>query len=140
MQVQFTPTILFFNERAELALRLNGYLPPVAFKRALEYVAGKHENRISYRDYVAREATTGASQPVLPDSPFTDSASRESAKPTVVLFEQNDCPNCETLHQRVLSLQETSELLSGFNRLRVDMVRQARRHAHRQANARAALR
>ena len=31
MRVQFTPTLLFFNEQGEVVLRLNGYIPPQSF-------------------------------------------------------------------------------------------------------------
>ena len=53
LKVQFTPTLLFFDEAGEIVLRLNGYLPPARFKTALEYVAQGREKEISYRDYVA---------------------------------------------------------------------------------------
>lgn len=122
LQVQFTPTLLFFNESAELALRLNGYLPPADFKRALEYVAGRHEKQISYREYVAAHAPPPVtSDAPTPTSAFTETPERAADKPTVVLFEQRDCPNCQTLHERVLALPQSAELLTQFNRQRIDM-------------------
>lgn len=121
LQVQFTPTLLFFNERAELALRLDGYLPPAAFKRALEYVAGQHEKQVSYREYVAAQTARMGSAAPTEGSAFTETAVRADDKPTVVLFEQRDCPNCQTLHERVLALPQTTALLTQFNRQRIDM-------------------
>ena len=53
LKVQFTPTLLFFDETGKTILRLNGYLPPARFKTALEYVAQGREKEISYRDYIA---------------------------------------------------------------------------------------
>ena len=35
LQVQFTPTLMFFNEAGKIVLRLNGYLPPRNFLLAL---------------------------------------------------------------------------------------------------------
>ena len=37
LKVQFTPTLLFFNEAGKVVLRVNGYYPPDAFRSALEY-------------------------------------------------------------------------------------------------------
>ena len=72
LKVQFTPTILFFNEQGKVILRLNGYLPPHRFKVAIDYVAKKHENKISYRDYVSRHLpkTAGKAKPELHKEDF----------------------------------------------------------------------
>ena len=37
LRVQFTPTLLFFNEAGRVVLRVNGYYPPDVFRGALEY-------------------------------------------------------------------------------------------------------
>ena len=39
MRVQFTPTLLFFDEKGSVVARLNGYYPPHRFEAALDYVA-----------------------------------------------------------------------------------------------------
>lgn len=36
LKVQFTPTLVFFDEKAEIAHRINGYLPPEEFLAALD--------------------------------------------------------------------------------------------------------
>jgi thioredoxin-related protein len=41
MKVQFTPTLLFFDERGSIVARLNGYYPPHRFEAVLDYVAGR---------------------------------------------------------------------------------------------------
>src|SRR5712691_7908291 len=40
LKVQFTPTLLFFDEQGDIAARLNGYYPPHRFDAVLDYVAG----------------------------------------------------------------------------------------------------
>lgn len=50
MKVQFTPTILFFDEHGGVALRLNGYYPPHKFRAALDFVAGRHEGKVAFAD------------------------------------------------------------------------------------------
>ncbi|MFL6574371.1 MAG: thioredoxin family protein, partial [Burkholderiales bacterium] len=47
LKVQFTPTLLFFDEKGNVVARLNGYYPPSEFERVLDYVAGHHERRQS---------------------------------------------------------------------------------------------
>ena len=61
LKVQFTPTLLFFDEKGALVLRLNGYYPPHRFRAALDYVAGKHESRVAFATWLERHAREPAS-------------------------------------------------------------------------------
>lgn len=126
LRVQFTPTILFFNEQAQTALRLNGYLPPREFKLALEYVAGQRETVEPYRQYMARvgkpkSAVTSMDQHAYLSRDTSSLHPRSSGKPIAVLFEQRDCPNCVTLHDRVLAQKESQNLLARFDAYQLDM-------------------
>jgi thioredoxin-related protein len=38
LEVMFTPTLLFLNEKGEVLQRLNGYYPPHKFSAVIEYV------------------------------------------------------------------------------------------------------
>jgi thioredoxin-related protein len=42
LKVQFTPTLVFFDERGGIAHRINGYLPPERFLPALDAAIGKN--------------------------------------------------------------------------------------------------
>ena len=42
-------------------------------------------------------------------------------RPLALLFEQTDCPNCEELHARTLSLRETRDLLDRYDVAQIDM-------------------
>ena len=53
LKVQYTPTLMFFDERGQVALRVDGYLPPARFKHALKYVAEKRESEVAYHEYMA---------------------------------------------------------------------------------------
>jgi len=127
LKVQYTPTMLFFNEKGKLALRLNGYLKPAEFKRALNYVADKQETKISYANYVAanRVADTNAE---LNNQSFFDQSSFDFSlpesgfeKPLAVFFEQNNCPNCDNLHQTVLAGVDTAKTIDQFRNVQLDM-------------------
>ena len=71
LKIQFTPTLLFFNEKGKAILKLNGYLPPREFLTAVRYVAEKHELTVAYRDFVqTANATTSTSEDALKSEPF----------------------------------------------------------------------
>ncbi len=127
LKVQFTPTLLFFNEKGKAVLKLNGYLPPRDFLTALTYVAEHHETKTPYRDFVrtAHEGT-GASQKTLISQPFFQSPPHDlkrdgDSRPLAVFFEQPECPNCETLHNKVLVDPEVSKFLDDFHVVQLDM-------------------
>lgn len=126
MKVQFTPTLLFFAENGEVVLRLNGYLPPARFKAALDWVAMAGEAKPSFRDYVAGLEAAEAGAGSLIAEPFlrqTADLRRSGAggRPLAVFFEQKDCPDCATLHRRVLSDPEVRKQLARVDAVQLDM-------------------
>ena len=62
LKVQFTPTLLFLDEKGNIALRVNGYYPPHRFMAALDYVAQRNEHKVSFGNSskATRAATTAA--------------------------------------------------------------------------------
>ncbi|VAW91020.1 thioredoxin SoxW [hydrothermal vent metagenome] len=125
LKVQFTPTMLFFNESGKLILRLNGYLPPRRFKVALEYIANKEESKSSYRDYVAKHLPAGKSSGKLHAEDFfvTDKINlgKTHTKPFAIFIEQKDCPACDTLHSKILVDKGIRETLKDFTVYQLDM-------------------
>ena len=69
LQVQFTPTLLFFDEKAGVIVRLNGYQPPNRMEAALDYVAGRLETKETLAAYTQRTVKDAAS-PTLHDEAF----------------------------------------------------------------------
>jgi thioredoxin-related protein len=127
LKVQFTPTLLFFDEQGEVVLRLNGYIPPETFKVAMEYVAGHKEKEVSYRDYLKQNKPPRASGK-LNSEPFFKSPDIvlgggvvKSVKPMAVFFEQVGCPNCDRLHSEVLKHDEVQEQIARFDTVQLDM-------------------
>ncbi|MFV2059251.1 MAG: thioredoxin family protein [Gammaproteobacteria bacterium] len=130
LKVQFTPTILFFNEKGKVILRLNGYLPPDRFKIAIDWVADKQENKISYRNFIKQnessvKSSTGnlISEPYFQKTPYNLSKlkNNKNNKPYALLFEQKDCPNCLILHNKVLSDKATQDIIKQFSVIQLDM-------------------
>lgn len=124
LKVRFTPTLLFFNEKGEQVLRINGYYPPHQFMTALQYVAEKQEGRLTFREYLAQKAPPPAkgalhSQPFFAKPPH-DLGKPAAGKPVAVFFEQKDCPACDRLHGEILNDATTRELLGRFHVIQLD--------------------
>lgn len=125
LKVQFTPTLLFLDEQGGVALRVNGYYPPHKFMTALDYVAGHHEKRVAFRDYLAQQAPVAATGKLHIEKGFLQSPydlSRKAGdKPLLVLFEQKECPVCDEMHGEAFRRMETRKLLSSFDVALVDI-------------------
>lgn len=125
-KVQFTPTLLFFDETGKVVLRLNGYTPPARFKAALDWVADHGEGKLPFRDYVAglEQAESGSGE-LIPEGFLMKTTNLprrgKTARPLAVFFEQKDCPDCLTLHQRVLADPEVRRQLTRFDNVQLDM-------------------
>lgn len=126
LKVQFTPTLLFLDESGQTVLHLNGYTPPGRFKAALDWVAGHGEAKQPFRDYVAKleQNNTVDGELIAEDffKPLTDLRRKgKTAKPLAVFFEQKDCPDCVTLHRRILADPSVRSELARFDAVQLDM-------------------
>jgi thioredoxin-related protein len=99
LKVQFTPTLVFFDEKGSVAHRINGYLPPEEFYAALDDAVGK------------RPAVAAASgQPV-------DLRRKAGGKPLVLLLRSAGCEACDEL-ERNLKIDAVRAQLARFELLR----------------------
>ncbi|MDH5649332.1 MAG: thioredoxin fold domain-containing protein [Gammaproteobacteria bacterium] len=125
LKVWFTPTVLFFNEKGEVILRINGYYPPHQFMSALKYVSGRQEKLMTFRDYYAQQVLDKSSGILVKESFFLKPPYELKAlgknKPLVVFFEQKQCPGCDTLHKEILGQKETIDLIKQYNAIQLDM-------------------
>jgi thioredoxin-related protein len=119
LDVQFTPTLLFFDENGKIAARLNGYYPPEKFEQVLDYVSGRHEKRETLAAYMARRAPAAASatladEPFFAKPPYTLTRSPGS-KPLAVVFETPHCSACDELHRDILHRPDIRVQLGHFD-------------------------
>ena len=128
LKVQYTPTLLFFDENNKVIFRANGYYPPEKFDALLEYIGKKQEAKISYQDYMAKvnpQPATGRLHndinSIASSTDLTASNVTNKNKPLLVLFEQRKCNPCDELHLDILKRKESLELLSRFNVVVLDM-------------------
>jgi thioredoxin-related protein len=127
MKVMYTPTMLFLDEQGRKVLRVNGYYAPHRFMAALDYVAGREERNLSFRDYLAGlspVASTGKlhREPGYLQPPMDlRRPSGDSKRPLLVLMEMKQCPPCDELHQAILPQSALQESLQGFDIALVDI-------------------
>ncbi len=128
LKVQFTPTMLFLNESGKPILTLNGYLPPDEFLTAIRYVTESRETETTYREFVkdnlhkTDDSGELIAQPFFQNPPYDFRRSDEvSDRPLAVFFEQKQCPNCQTLHSKVLVDHQTRDLIAKYDTAQLDM-------------------
>ena len=123
LKVQYTPTLLFFNEDKKIVFRANGYYPPEKFSALLDYIGQKKEQQVSYQDYMARvspQPSTGKLHDDINNVASVSDLSKQD-KPLLVMFEQKQCSTCDELHLDILKRKESRELLAKFNVVVLDM-------------------
>jgi thioredoxin-related protein len=114
LKVQFTPTLVFLDEKGAVARRINGYYPPREFEAAID-------------DLSAGEAPRGArlqSEQFFMKSPL-DLRRRPGGKPLAVLFETSPCEGCDELHRVVFRRKEVLSQLAKFDVAQLDLGGQA---------------
>ncbi len=126
LRVMFTPTLVFFNEKGQVALRLNGYFPPAKFDVALDYVTEKQESTIRFRDYLQSKAPVLSNKKMHKIESFRSGAvdlsqRKSNADYAMILFEQDQCPACDELHSDALKRSETKALAKRFDAVQLNM-------------------
>jgi thioredoxin-related protein len=118
LKVQFTPTLVFLDERARVVARVNGYYPPDRLEPVLDWVAGRMEGKVALAEYL-RTAVKETASPVLHDEPFfvkpPFDLRRKGAKPLAVLLETPSCAACDELHREGFRRTDVRALLSRFD-------------------------
>ena len=92
LRVQYTPTLLFLDEKGAIALRVNGYYPPARFIAALDYATGKTRT-------LAPPEAEGASPTLKDEAFFIATTDLRRKRPLAVLFETPYCAECDELHE-----------------------------------------
>jgi thioredoxin-related protein len=123
LKVQFTPTLLFLDERGDVVTRLNGYWPPHKLNVALDYVIARGHEQQPLAHYLAAHVKEPA-RAELNDAPFLlkppfDLRRRKGGKPLAVLFETRLCQACDEMHAEGFQRDEMRALLKRFDVVRL---------------------
>jgi len=88
LKVQYTPTLIFLDEKGAVAHRVNGYYAPPRFLAALDQAWGR----------APAPAARGGNAQMADESFFLPSKDLRRGKPLAVLFETPYCAECDELH------------------------------------------
>ena len=102
LRVQYTPTLIFLSEDGTPVLRLDGYRPAEAFKQNLI--------ELLHKPVTSRAIAAGAEQITL-----------RGDKPFAIQFQDAGCSACAAFKRDILSRDDTTELLQGFNLIQIDL-------------------
>jgi thioredoxin-related protein len=124
-KVWFTPTILFFDEKGNVALRINGYYDPEKFMHVLRYVAEKKETQLSFSDYYKQFSAVKkpgklTHEPFYLKPPHNLARLAKMGRPIAVFFEQAECKECDQLHNNIFRDPDTLEQLSRYYVVQLD--------------------
>ena len=125
-RVMFTPTLLLLTEKAQVALRINGYFAPYKLEAALDYAGQQMETKLAFRDYLQKVAARPASGKLheadfFLKPPYNLQGLNRSGKPLLLLFEQKKCSDCDQLHGNIFRRSDTGAQLKRFNVVRLDL-------------------
>jgi len=126
LRVMFTPTVIFLNEKGQVALRLNGYFPPEKFDVALNYVIERQEEKLRFRDYLKSKLPVQSKGKINKVKYFrkgvVDLRQRRVEAPNLLLlFEQKQCPACDEFHRDALKRPETEILAKQFDIVQLNL-------------------
>ncbi|MDH4287269.1 MAG: thioredoxin fold domain-containing protein [Aquincola sp.] len=119
LNVQFTPTLLFFETDGRLVLRQNGYQPPERFTHLLDYVIQRRDRELSLAEYMSAqikepEIAVREARPYLMRDP-ANLARAGRGRPLAVLFESPSCKTCAEMHAEAFGRESLRALLRGFD-------------------------
>ena len=120
LEIQYSPTILFFNYEKEVVVRVNGYRNPSDFKYILEYVQGKHYENISLTEYINKieKQTLYAFKE---NKMFVEKNDLSKiSTPLAVIFEDGSCTSCDYFHDKLLKNKDVTNEFKKFTIVRLD--------------------
>lgn len=130
--VQFSPTVMFYDLEGNQVFHKSGYQSPERFKKILAYVSSKQHKQEKFSNYMNRQQETSGVKTVLLNNTHFEKPSFSmdrrkkpvtksmAEKPLIVLFEKNNCQECNDFHKKVLQHDEVDELLNRFDIVRLN--------------------
>jgi len=120
LNIQYTPTILFFDENGEVVVRVNGYRSSPNFKIILEYVKNKEYKNMTLLEY--KEKVKNKTLYTLEKNDmFKDITDLSKVSGSLaVIFEDGSCTQCEYLHNTTLKNKDVLSEMSKFTVVRLD--------------------
>ncbi|MEL0242755.1 MAG: thioredoxin fold domain-containing protein, partial [Pelagibacteraceae bacterium] len=122
LQVQFTPTLIFFDSDGEPALRTNGYISSTEMLASLEFVAKEAYRNSSILEFLKDKPRPDAQKSLNEQGFLNLSFDRyRTGAPVALVFEQTDCLDCDQLHDCVLSKPSFQGYAEPFYTVQLDL-------------------
>ena len=93
-KAMFTPTMLFYDTKGRLQLRLVGYQSPVKFRHVLDYLEGNLFYKMKLSTYLAKQKSTQV-KTASSDKKLNLQRQGRSTKSLLVVVESTDCEKCQ---------------------------------------------
>ena len=120
LEIQYSPTILFFNKNKEVVVRVNGYRNKDDFKYILEFVQGKYYEQMSLTQYLEK-ITKETLYTFIENKMFKDLKDLSKIKtPLAVIFEDGSCTQCDYFHNRLLKDKDVLKEFKNFTIVRLN--------------------
>lgn len=120
LKIQFSPTVLFFNQEKEIIARINGYRNKLDFKSIVEFVQSKTYEKMDLNSYL-NNLEKKALYSFKANSLFKDISDLSKVDtPLALIFEDTNCTQCEHFHNKILANKEVQEEFKKFTVVRFD--------------------
>lgn len=120
LKVYATPTLVFIDPDGKKVLQLNGYRSPASLRHALEYVHAKAYRQQSLAAFTEKQKSTPVYK-MREHARFEKINDLSRARgPLAVIFENPQCVDCASFHEKVLNHPEVLAELKPFRVARLD--------------------
>ena len=121
LNIRFTPTMSFLDSNNKTVLRTDGYRSVEDFKYLLDFVHEKaylNSDLATYLEQKSRPAVYTPRSNSMFESISDFSAVKDT--PLMVIFEDETCAACDALHDSILPLETTRQLMKRMTVVRLD--------------------
>ena len=124
----FTPSLVFYDEKGQVAFKMRGYYKPYRFQAVMKYIVEDFYKTENFRDYLLRanppprfdDDELNEHEQFVKGPVILDRRAVAGYKPLAVIFEQRQCHACDQLHSAPLNDDKTKEWLKGFELRQLD--------------------
>ncbi|CAC9527014.1 hypothetical protein [uncultured Gammaproteobacteria bacterium] len=120
IQVKYTPTVVFLNQKNETIMRTNGYRSPAKLRQVLGYVSSKAYEKLTLAQYIEKNKEIGNYQLQNHEmlQKITDFSTIKT--PVAVIFEDKNCDSCEYFYSTTLKDKSVISEFDAFKVVRFD--------------------
>jgi len=122
LKVQYTPTIIFFDQEGKIVVRLNGYRSQETFKLILDFVKNKEYKNMDLNQYLEK-VKNKTLYTLKQNKIFKNIKDLSKINNTLaVIFEDGSCTQCDYLHNTTLKNKDVLKELSKITVVRFDAM------------------